>query len=489
MSVSLKGFSPQIALLTTPTQINLPNIVVGDWVIVAVSVMQNVNADVAEVIVPPGWNTIVPSTNIGTMAYHVYGKIYAGPDDLLWARGASGTITQHVSAVYGSGGEAYASWVLGAFVGRAVNATTLTNKANTITAPKAGMSIALSFERTLAAETDAQVSGFDKIQFTNTGNTTSTVTWANKAMAAAGPVGEAIFTYINSHASNGVAGQIFIPEAAFVAPEGMAAQMVITDVPVSGKVKVVNDAGVIVAPKALRQVSEGYGSVMEMLTLPSPYFRIAHRGGSASFAEMSMHAYTQSAMLGYDAFEMSLARTSDGVIYGLHDETLLRTSGVDIAPETLTWAQTQAYTTFGKPFLKFIDLIELYPNHVIFVDPKHIPTTLYFEVLDMMDSHGPERFVAKYFGVNLQWSVQSRARGYLTWGYYYEHNEADMDATQNRWDILGLDYNASQAVWTKMLGYGKRVIGHICPNSAAATTALSKGATGLMVSGTKLVSP
>lgn len=488
MAVTLKGFAPQVAVQVTPntTQINLPDISVGDWVIVAVTVQQLVNDDVGALHVPSGWTTVVPPTNIGTMAYHVYAKTYERPSDLLWSRGDG--IAQQVSAVYGNGSMPVTNWTMGSFVGRAVNATNLTTKAESITAPKAGMAIAISVERTIAAETDAQVSNFEKIQFTNTGNTTSTVVWAKKSLSTAGATGDAVFTYPNPHTNNGIAGQIFIPESVPVA-EGLPAKMVVSDNLVSGKVRVVDSSGMYVSPKAMRKVSEGYGSVTDMLSLPAPYFRIAHRGGSVSFPEMSMHAYTQSAMIGYNALEMSLARTSDGVIYGLHDETLLRTSGVDIAANTLTWEQTQAYTTFGKPFLRFEDLVEMYPNHVIFVDPKHIAHNLLGEVLDIMDANGPQRFVAKYFGISSEWSRLARLRGYLTWGYFYENNEAQMDAYQDKWDILGMDYNASQASWDKLLSYGKRVIGHICPNNAAAQMALAKGATGLMVSGTKLVAP
>lgn len=486
MAVTIKGYTPQVSVQVYPstTQI-VSDVAVGDWIIASATIQQLITADVGTLNVPPGWTTVVPPTNIGTMAYHVYAKRYESPSDLLWSR--SEGIAQQVSTVYGNGAAPVADWVMGAFVGRAVNATNLTTKANSIAATKAGMAIALSIERTIAAETDAQVSNFEKIQFTNTGNTTSTAVWAKKAMSAAGATGDAIFTYPNTHASNGVAGQIFIPEATPVA-EGLPAKMVVSNNLVSGKLRVIGPNGTFISPKAVKSVSSGYGSVENMLSLPVP-FTIAHRGGSVSFPEMSMHAYTQSAMLGYNALEMSLARTSDGVIYGLHDETLLRTSGIDVSPATLTWAETQAYTTFGKPFLRFTDLIQTYPNHVVFVDPKHIPHNLLWEVLDIMDANRPERFVAKYFGISSEWSRLARLRGYLTWGYYYENNLDSMDSTQGRWDILGLDYNASQAVWDKMLGYGKRVVGHICPSYSAAQMALSKGATGLMVSGTKLIKP
>ena len=55
-------------------------------------------------------------------------------------------------------------------------------------------------------------------------------------------------------------------------------------------------------------------------------FYWAHRGGSASFPEHSLHAYTQSVLRGFGSLEISLNRTADGVWFGLHDANLDRTS-------------------------------------------------------------------------------------------------------------------------------------------------------------------
>ena len=69
----------------------------------------------------------------------------------------------------------------------------------------------------------------------------------------------------------------------------------------------------------------GYPSVQDMLTQPE--FYSAHRGGSADDPEMTMQAYRNSAKRGYGALEISLARSSDGIWFGLHDDT----SGSDLA--------------------------------------------------------------------------------------------------------------------------------------------------------------
>ena len=74
-------------------------------------------------------------------------------------------------------------------------------------------------------------------------------------------------------------------------------------------------------------------------------------------------------------------------------------------------------------------------------------------------------------------------------GVFYQADAANFAAYQGRWDILGMDYTADPTTWTAILSYGKPVIGHIVPNSAAATTALNYGAAGLMVSGVQQAIP
>jgi len=54
-----------------------------------------------------------------------------------------------------------------------------------------------------------------------------------------------------------------------------------------------------------------------------------------------------------------------------------------------------------------------------------------------------------------------------------------------------MDYSATQTYWDQLAAAapGKPIMGHICPNAAAVTTALSKGAAGVMVSGAGTVVP
>lgn len=257
----------------------------------------------------------------------------------------------------------------------------------------------------------------------------------------------------------------------------------------------------LATPLEVRPFPTGYSTVTDMLAT-SPFY-IAHRGGSANWPEMSLYAYTQAGFWGAQALEVSLARTSDGVWFGLHDDTLDRTSGTTgFVASAHTWAEVQAYqitaasttnpTQPTRPYMRWEELMDAYyDSHIFFVDPK-AATGFASEILDKMDAMPgtpTDKFVAKYYGVSSIWVNAATARGYTTWGYFYQADSANFAAYQGRWDILGMDHNADSTTWSTILSYGKPVIGHTVSNSTAANNALGYGAAGLMVSGVEQVIP
>lgn len=254
----------------------------------------------------------------------------------------------------------------------------------------------------------------------------------------------------------------------------------------------------------VRGMPFGYGSVAAMLA--TSQFKIAHRGGSKDWQEMTLPAYTESVARGVGALEVSLARTSDGVWIGHHDETLLRVAGVNAVPASRSWAQIQALMVDSpespadepRPFATWQQITQAYHrSHVLFVDPKYNQQTHRAEFLDMLEAlpYAPkDRVVVKYSGDNTSLANAARARGFKTWGYYYHSaigaggsNQGMLAATQASWDILGVDYTAPQATYDLLLAYGKPLIAHIVPDAAAAASAFAKGADGLMVSGVRSV--
>lgn len=258
----------------------------------------------------------------------------------------------------------------------------------------------------------------------------------------------------------------------------------------------------------VRRVDHRYADVTSMLAT-DPFY-VAHRGCSRTWPEMSLYAYTQSALRGFGALELSLARTRDGVWFGLHDATLDRTSGVTgRKASAMTWAQVQAHQILGstavddptqqsRPYMRWEELIEAYyPSQVTFVDPKHALEHDHELMAKMNALPGTpqDHLVCKYYGVSGDarnssgWAKLAEENGYHRWGYFYGSDSAEFAAYEGRWDILGLDCAADESVWTTMRAYGKPIIGHVAPNQAAVATARAKGAVGLVVSGAAAMAP
>lgn len=254
---------------------------------------------------------------------------------------------------------------------------------------------------------------------------------------------------------------------------------------------------------AAAAVETGYHSVRAMLR-QDPFY-IAHRGGSRDFPEMSGYAYAQSVKRGYGALEISVARTSDGVWFGLHDRYLDRTSledpdGTSLDPATMTWRQVRRHDISPwqtrdphqphRAYLRLGTLLKRYAeDHVLFVDPKYqtarLPALLNF--LDRKVEDATKHIVIKYYGTADTVAGVARARGYTTWGFFYAGD--DIAGHEAFWDLLGLNYKADRSVWDEVRSYGKPVIAHILPNRASRRTALAKGADGLVVSGVRRVHP
>lgn len=238
-------------------------------------------------------------------------------------------------------------------------------------------------------------------------------------------------------------------------------------------------------------MKRGYSSVYDM-TNHVPFW-VAHRGGSLNWPELSLRAYTQSVANSIGALEVSVSRSSDGVWFGLHDQTLLRTSGVDINPTILTWSQIQGYTITppsgtsqtNANYMRLEELLEVYGStHVIFLDPKYLygDPAYRTELLDLALQYVPvNHLVGKYFYTGTYWGQECQARGIETWGYFYEADVPNYSTYGSAWSMLGLNYDASQSAWDTMLATGKKVIGFVCPDIDAANIAIGKGAHGAVV--------
>ena len=126
-------------------------------------------------------------------------------------------------------------------------------------------------------------------------------------------------------------------------------------------------------PAQMRAMPSGYPSIDAMVAQKGLSLWRS-RGGSASWPEMSMRAYTNSVAHGAGALEVSTGRTSDGVWVLAHDQNLQRVD--PSAPATpiaqMTWAEVQRYRTAGEKILRIEEYLEAYGrSHVTVLDPKY----------------------------------------------------------------------------------------------------------------------
>lgn len=238
-------------------------------------------------------------------------------------------------------------------------------------------------------------------------------------------------------------------------------------------------------PATMKAVPSGYRDIYTMIDTRG--FLVAHRGGSVSWPEASMRAYTNAVMFGAGALEVSCQKTKDGVWFLNHDRTLKRVDPT--APETpvteMTWADIQKYHTIGEPFMTVEEYFAAYgSSHITVLDPKYSAADWQdLKKFFPPDAHG--RIIWK-FSIDAGWLAnQWKSDGWKCWGYSYPDQVTDgrINEWHKPWDYIGMSWEASDEVWRRTTALGKPVWGHICPTRQAYDDALAKGAIGCMVSG------
>ena len=238
-------------------------------------------------------------------------------------------------------------------------------------------------------------------------------------------------------------------------------------------------------PAAMRAVPRGYKDIGTMMSTRG--FLIAHRGGSVSWPEASMRAYTNAVMFGAGALEVSCQKTKGGVWFLNHDRTLQRVDKT--APNTpvteMTWAEIQKYTTIGEPFMTVEEYFAAYgSSHITVLDPKYSAAE-WQELKKFFPTDAQGRIIWK-FSIDAGWLVnQWKADGWKCWGYSYPDHVTDgrINEWHKPWDYIGMSWEASDEVWRRTTALGKPVWAHICPTRQAYDDGLAKGAVGCMVSG------
>ena len=238
-------------------------------------------------------------------------------------------------------------------------------------------------------------------------------------------------------------------------------------------------------PAQMRAMPSGYPSIDAMVAQKG--FLVAHRGGSTSWPEMSMRAYTNSVAHGAGALEVSVGRTSDGVWVLAHDQNLQRVDPA--APATpiaqMTWAEVQRYRTAGEKILRIEEYLEAYGrSHVTVLDPKY-SAQQWTDLAAKLPADAKSRVIWKSAGDATWLAAQWKAAGWRCWGYAYAQHASDGSLAKwaPSWDYLGFPWDAPSMAWQVATSFGKPVWAHICPTKAAYDQGLQNGAVGCMVSG------
>lgn len=238
-------------------------------------------------------------------------------------------------------------------------------------------------------------------------------------------------------------------------------------------------------PVTMKAVPRGYKDIGTMMITRG--FLIAHRGGSVSWPEASMRAYTNSVMYGAGALEVSCQKSKDGVWFLNHDRTLQRVdkSAPDTQVTEMTWAEIKKYTTIGEPFMTVEEYFAAYgSSHITVLDPKY-SAAQWQELKKFFPTDAQGRIIWK-FSIDADWLAnQWKSDGWKCWGYSYPDHVTDgrINEWHKPWDYIGMSWEASDEVWRRTTALGKPVWGHICPTRQAYDDALAKGAVGCMVSG------
>jgi hypothetical protein len=497
----------------------------GDWLMV---ILYDTNSSGTTAWTPPtGWSKLVEPVVTGTRTGAVYvHRRDASEGSYVFTRPTTGATTWVCVALTGG------DWATpNAFLNRATSGSSLQSKGLSLTPTvDQALVIGIALEATTAAEASEPTVSSNFAYWggiTQAGsdtNTLNTIRLYYQQQTTKTASGDMVVTYPNGQASNGAGVLVYVrPIADAVKPTVRITTA--TEGVVEGYLSVMESDGNggLKRTEAASIQAMPFGRKVNELMTQGRTFVMAHRGGSLDYREMSMRAYTQAVSLGCTGLEFSVARASTGEFFGLHDAELNRTSPTQLGviangatpylPGDHTWDQIKvldievgnADARFGNSkYMLLADMADTYAkSHTIFIDPKVVGSANIPPLITYLQTFNDyaNTFVGKYFhtGVN---EVANRFRnaGMKTWGYYYADDlytsviaaggtpkATSIRETNTAWDFLGLSWDASQAAWDEVLSYGKPVIGHIVPNAAAAATAFSKGASGVMASGIRSV--
>lgn len=240
------------------------------------------------------------------------------------------------------------------------------------------------------------------------------------------------------------------------------------------------------------------GPVVDRFLASKPFY-VAHRLGGTEYPEFTQKGLTESLKAGFKALELSVRRCSTGEFVLIHDWVTTRTvAGTDYQIWNTPWSVLSGLQQVSGGFLRLTDVVNQVGNDIVLAIDHKVTSSKQVgsqgdmdsekQLFDYLDTipNAKDRVLIKQF-VNGGIAARGKEKGYKSMCMMYPNEVAGADLSS--FDVLGMEWNASDDVWATLKATGKPLIAHIITTQQQANQALSKGATGLMASVPSVVHP
>ena len=240
------------------------------------------------------------------------------------------------------------------------------------------------------------------------------------------------------------------------------------------------------------------GPVVDRFLASKPFY-VAHRIGGTEYPEFTQAGLDASLHAGFKALELSVRRCSTGEFVLIHDWVTTRTvPGTDYQIWNTPWSVLSGLQQASGGFMRLTDVVNSVGSDIVLAIDHKVTSDketasqgdmeseqALFDYLDTIPN-AKDRVLIKHF-VKGGVAARAKAKEYKTMCMMYPNEVAGADLSS--WDVLGMEWNADQAVWDVLKATGKPLIAHIITTKQQADTALARGATGLMASVPSTVHP
>ena len=240
------------------------------------------------------------------------------------------------------------------------------------------------------------------------------------------------------------------------------------------------------------------GSAVDRLLASKPFY-VAHRLGGTEYPEFTRRGLDASLTAGFKALELSVRRCATGEFVLIHDWVTTRTvPGTDYQIWNTPWSTLAGLQQASGGFMRLTDVVDSVGSDIVLAIDHKVTSSkptgsqgdmdseqALFDYLDTIPNAKDRVFIKQF--VNGGFADRAKVKGYKSMCMMYPSEVASADLS--KWDVLGMEWNASDDVWATLKATGKPLIAHIITTKDQADKALSKGATGLMSSVPSVVHP